>query len=265
MSNFFKGILAGIGNIVPGLSGGALLVIFGLYEKCLNAISKIFKDFKKSVIFLFPVFCGIIIGTLLFSNIISICIFNFPLATSIAFVGFMIGTLPSLFNEATKEGFKKTYLIPLAITFALGVILLFIDNSFSLKININFFSLIFIGFIIALSTFIPGISSTVLLTMLGFYETYLESINTLNLKILGPTILGLAIGGFILSKLISYLLKKYYGYTFFAIIGFVVATIPALLTTKIIFDYELLVGITIGIIAFVLTNFTTMKANKKSQ
>src|SRR5574344_1894596 len=128
MSNFFKGILAGIGNIVPGLSGGALLVIFGLYEKCLNAISKIFKDFKKSVIFLFPVFCGIIIGTLLFSNIILICIFNFPLAKSIAFVGFMIGTLPSLFNEATKEGFKKTYLIPLAITFALGVILLFIDN-----------------------------------------------------------------------------------------------------------------------------------------
>ena len=107
MINFFKGVAGGIGNIVPGLSGSALLVILGIYDKCIDAISNLFKDFKNSFKFLFPIGCGILFGTFVFANIIEVSLNNFSLATSIIFVGFMIGTLPSLFKQAYKEKFKK--------------------------------------------------------------------------------------------------------------------------------------------------------------
>lgn len=250
MINFFKGVAGGIGNIVPGLSGSALLVILGIYDKCIDAISNLFKDFKNSFLFLFPIGCGILFGTFIFSNIIEISLNKFSLATSIIFVGFMIGTLPSLFKQAYKEKFKKSFLIPLIITFLLGVSLLFYKNNFSFEItNYNFLTLIGIGLLIAVSTIIPGISSTVLLTMIGMYDVYIGSINSLNIKVLFFIAIGIFIGFLLLSKLISFLLKKYYSYTFYAIIGFVISTIPALLTEPIIINCEFFIGIILSVIA----------------
>lgn len=267
MINFFKGILAGIGNIIPGLSGSALLVICDLYEKCLEAISNIFKNFKKSFMFLLPIGLGIAIGTFLFSNIIEHVMGKYLLPTCITFVGFMIGTLPKLFEEANKKGFKKSYLIPLIITLLFGIALLFVDSKeMIVELTMNtetFIKLILVGLLIASSTIIPGISSTVLLTMIGMYSTYLHAINTLDISILFPIFIGLAIGAFILSKLITYMLKNYYGYTFYAIIGFVIATIPALIMVPIKFNLELVISIICGIIAFVITINVEKLATKK--
>lgn len=260
IKDFFKGVLGGIGNIVPGLSGSALLIIIGIYENAIDAISNIFKNFKKSFLYLLPIGLGILVGTFLFSNIIEFSINKFPMATSIIFVGFLIGTIPSLFKQATKKGFKWSYLISFMIAFILGVLLLFFkENSNVSEITFNFngiIKLISMGILLACSTIIPGISSTVLLSMFGLYGIYLHAINTLNIKLLIPVLLGLAIGGFILSKIINYLLKKQYGYTFFAIVGFTVSTIPALFTTQLIFNLELIIGIIIAIIAFAITSFT---------
>ena len=176
MINFIKGIFVGIFNIVPGLSGSALLIILGLYEKCLNKISTLFKNPKENFLFLFPIALGIIIGTYLFSKIIFICLNNYPSETYIIFTGFLLGTIPNLLKEATKKGFKKSYLIPFFITFTIGIILLLIEtkntdyivtyNSLSL---IKFFS---IGILLSLSTIIPGISSTILLSLFNLYHIF---------------------------------------------------------------------------------------------
>lgn len=254
MINFLKGVAGGIGNIVPGLSGSALLVILGIYDKCLDAISNLFKDFKNSFKFLFPIGCGILFGTFVFANIIEVSLNNFSLATSIIFVGFMIGTLPSLFKQAYKEKFKKRFLIPLVISFLLGVSLLFYKNNFSFDItDFNYLTLIGVGFLIAISTIIPGISSTVLLTMIGMYDVYIGAINTFNIEILFFIAIGVFIGFLILSKIISYLLNRYYSYTFYAIIGFVISTIPALLTEPLILNSELIIGIILSVIACFIT------------
>ncbi len=228
MINFIKGIIVGVYNIIPGLSGSAILVAFNLYEKCLKAISDFFKKPKQSFILLFPIASGIIIGTYLFSNIIVYLLNNYPLKTYTIFTILILTTIPHLFKESIKYGFKAKYLIPFFITFLIGILFVFLDiKNLNYTINYSFLSILkylFIGIILSISTVIPGISSTVLLSILNLYGIYIYSISTLNLFILFPIFIGFIITTFFISKLINFLLKKYYSYTYFAILGFCLST-----------------------------------------
>ncbi len=258
MKDFFKGMIVGIGNITPGLSGSALLIVFGLYENCIKAVSNIFKNFKQSFKILFPVGLGIILGTFLFSNIIDFCITKYEVITKIIFIFFILGTIPTLFKRANKQGFNKKYLIPGIITFGLGLLLLFINPTVTGEVITKLtpataIVLFLTGMVVAASTIIPGISSTVLLSLMGLYTTYLGAIAHLRIGIIIPIALGIAIGGFILSKVINVLLEKVYGYTFYGILGFVIATIPALIPKNINSIPQLIIAIVLGIGAFILT------------
>lgn len=265
MKRLLLSILAGIGNITPGLSGCAMLIIFGLYEDCINAISNIFKDFKKSIIYLLPVAIGIAIGTFCFSNIITYAITNYQAITYLIFVGFIFGTIPQLLKESTKKGVKQSYIIPFLITLSLGILLLFIkENNINQVVNPSLLKYIIIGLVLAFSTIIPGISGTVIFSLMGVYTLYLNAINTLNIKALIPIFIGFSIGGFILSKIISYLLKNFYGYTYSAIIGFTISTIPALVLGINFTTYDLLIGLPASILAFILTVFI-FKVSEKYQ
>lgn len=94
MSNFLKGIIVGIGGIAPGLSGSVLLVIFGLYQKTINAIGTLFKQFKKNMLFLVPLFFGFGIGVLLFSKTVNFLLNNYEMQTRFGFLGLVLGTIP---------------------------------------------------------------------------------------------------------------------------------------------------------------------------
>lgn len=260
MINFIKGIIVGIFNIIPGLSGCALLVVFDLYEKCLEAISSFFKKPKENFIFLFPIGIGIILGTYLFSNIIFILLKKYPTDIYIIFTFFILGTIPHLFKEATKKGFKKTYIIPFFITFTIGAILLFLNKQ-NLNYNIDYtligiIKYFVIGIVLSFSTVIPGISSTVLLSLIDLYGIYIYSISNLNLFVLIPMAIGFGITTFLISKIITYLLKNYYGYTYFAILGFSLSTIPVLLKNNIVYNSHLLLSIATGLVAFVITYYS---------
>ena len=104
MYNFLKGIIVGIGGIAPGLSGSVLLVILGLYQKTINAIGTIFKNFKKNVAFLVPLFLGFGVGVVLFSKIVDFLLENYEMYTRFAFLGLVIGTVPLFYKEVKKEG-----------------------------------------------------------------------------------------------------------------------------------------------------------------
>lgn len=229
MKNFFKGIAVGIFNIIPGLSGCALLVVFNLYEKCLEAISSMFKKPKENFLFLFPIGLGIIVGTCLFGSIILFLLKEYPTVTYAVFTLFIIGTIPSLFKEAMKKGFKYSYIIPFIITFFIGSLFAFIDaKNLNYTIEYNTLGLIkysFIGFVLSFATIIPGISSTVILSITNLYGVYIYSISTLNMFVLIPITICFIITTFFISKIINYLLKQYYSYTYFAILGFCISTI----------------------------------------
>ena len=116
MINFFKGIIAGIGGIAPGLSGSVLLVILGLYQNTITAIGTLFKDFKKNILFLIPLFCGFGIGIIIFSKVIDFLLGNFEMYTRFAFLGLVLGTIPLFYKEVKKEGFNKKYYIPIVLS-----------------------------------------------------------------------------------------------------------------------------------------------------
>ncbi len=260
MINFIKGIFVGIFNIVPGLSGSVLLIILNLYEKCISAISNFFKKPKETISFLFPIFLGIVLGTYLFSKVIFIFIKNYPEPTFIVFTGFLLGTIPHLLKEAVKNGFKDSYIIPFLITLSIGILMLFLSTkNISYAINYDFLSILkyfLIGALLSISTIIPGISSTVLLSIFNIYGIYIYSISSLNLFVLIPTSIGFIITTFLLSKIINYSLNNYYGYTYFAILGFSLATIPTLMNFSITFNFSFLISVILGILAFILTNYT---------
>ena len=266
MVNFFKGILGGVGNIIPGLSGSALLVIVGLYQKCINAITEIvkFKNLKKNILFLIPIGLGVVVGTVVIGNVLVYVLDKFPMQTSYAFLGFIVGTIPMLFKEANKKGFKKSYIIPLAIAIAAGFSLLLLKNSSAVQdLELHFIEKMILGFILAGSTIIPGISSTVLLSMIGYYEFYLVAVAKVDVIALLPVMIGLGIGAIMFAFLIKVLLDKHYGYTYYAISGFCIATIPAVIRGSFGFNLVTLISCLLAVIAFALTYYTSKQSKKQ--
>ena len=230
MKNFLKSIVVGIGGIAPGLSGSVLLVIFGLYEKTVEAIGTLFKSFKKNVLFLIPIFLGFGVGILAFSKIVNFFLTQFEMYTRFAFLGLVLGTIPLFNKEVRKNGFNKKYYIPMVIAFILGITLfLFNQNLFPRVIDPNLFQSIMLGFAVAGSTIIPGVDSAIILSAFGLYELYVSSIANINISILIPAAFGLGFGGLIFSYVINKLLKKHYTITFSIIFGLFISIIPSVL------------------------------------
>ena len=231
--NIIKGIFIGAGAIVPGVSSGVLCVIFGIYEKLLDAVLNFFKDIKQNIKFLFPIALGVGIGVLLFSNILNYLLYEFPIQTKSIFIGLIIGTIPSLVKEVNeKETFKPQNVIYLLIALAIGIVTVVLENKLYISSNIedmSFMYFVMCGAVMSLGIVVPGVSSTIILMLLGVYSVYLQSIANLYFPVLIPMGVGLILGSIIVMKLTKRLLEKYYGKTFYVIIGFTIGSIFVLL------------------------------------
>ena len=237
MKDFFKGIVVGIGGIAPGLSGSALLVILGLYQKTINSIGTLFKNFKKNILFLVPLFLGFGIGVLLFSKVVNFLLNNFEMQTRFAFLGLVLGTVPLFYKEVKKEGFSNKYYILIAISAILGILLFTVNKSIFPQIkNPNLLQSILLGVAVAGSSIIPGVDSAVILSSLGLYELYVSSLANFNLSILIPAGFGLVIGALVIAFIMSKLIKKYYTITFSIIFGLFISIIPSVLNKSCVLD-----------------------------
>lgn len=267
MKNFLKGIIVGIGGISPGLSGSVLLVILGLYQKTIEAVGTIFKNFKKNVLFLTPLFLGFGVGIVLFGKIINYLLENYEMYVRYAFLGLVIGTIPLFYKEVKNNGFSKKYYIYILISFIIGIFLsIFNKELFSNIINPNIFQSIILGIILAGSSIIPGIDSAVILSTLGLYELYVSSIANLNFYVLIPALIGLIFGALIISNLMKILLEKYYTVTFSIIFGLFISIIPNVLNEKCIigFNIESIISFIIAILGFALSYYLGNKKIKKN-
>ena len=248
--NFFKGIIVGIGGVAPGLSGSVLLVIFGLYQKTINAIGTIFKDFKKNVCFLIPLFLGFGVGVLLFSKVVNFLLNNFEAPTRFAFLGLILGTLPLFWKEVKKEGFNKKYYIAIVAGLIVGILLFYFNaNLFPVVTEPNLFQSVILGVAVAGSSIVPGVDSAAILSSLGLYELYVESVAELNFAILIPAGVGLGLGVLVISFIVNKLIKHCYTLTFSIIFGLFLSIIPKVLNGSCI------EGFNIGSIFFVIFGF----------
>ena len=231
--NCAKGIAIGAGAILPGISSGVLCVIFGIYEKLLDSILNFFKDIRKNIKFLLPIFIGIGIGVLSFSKILNYLLFQFPIQTKSIFIGLILGSIPSLLKEANcKSNFKFHYIIYTLLAFGIGIGSVILENYIrinSISSNFNALYLILSGFIMSVGIVVPGISSTIILMLMGVYSAYLSSISSIYFPILIPMGIGLILGCILFMKLTKFLLNHFYAQTFYTIIGFTLGSIFVLL------------------------------------
>lgn len=230
MINFLKGIVVGVGGITPGLSGSVLLVIFGLYQKTVDSIGTLFQNFKKNLLFLLPLVLGMGIGLLGFSMVADFFLDHFEMQTRVFFLGLVIGTLPLFYKEVKKEGFSKKYYIYMAVAAILGLLLLiYSQNLFPPVQNPNFVQSVFLGVAVAGAFIVPGVDSAVILSALGLYTLFVDSVASFNMKVLIPAGIGLVIAALVISFIMSRLLKHFYTATFSIIFGLFVSIIPSVI------------------------------------
>lgn len=234
MSFFFqiiKGIFIGAGAILPGISSGVLCVVFGIYEKLLNAALGFFSNVKENFKFLFPILIGILGGVVLFGNLLNYLFSYYKVPAYFCFVGLILGSVPSILKEAQLKSVKFHHVLSLLLTFSFSLYLVAVEHfltSYSF-VTTSFASFVLTGFAMSAGVVIPGVSSTVILMLLGKYELYLSAISTLNFSILVPMGIGLLIGSILLLLLIRFFLTYFKTTTYFAILGFVLGSVPVLL------------------------------------
>lgn len=278
---FFGGIGVGIANIIPGVSGGTMLVIFNLFEKLTNAVSDIFKrktdTRKQSIIFLLKVLVGTGIGIVVFAKILGYTLEHLEAETVFWFMGLILFSVPIVIrNEMKNEKFNIPF-------FLVGIIIIAVLEYFNLKgINndvaednsiIGYLILCGLGVIGGTTMIFPGISGSMVMLVLGKYEmirSYVDQVTTLDINIftkLGIFGIGAVIGIVFSSKILSSLLNKHKGKTISLILGFIIAScliLPLNLETPIKFTAEKICGLLVSFILGGIIIYYLDKLEKKN-
>ena len=219
----FQGALIGLGAVLPGISGGVLCVVFGIYKPIMELLSNPFKNFKTHVPRLIPVIIGAAIGFLGIANLLAFFLEKYPDTSVCLFVGLIGGMLPSLFREAGEQGRSQGSWISMGAAFCVVLALLLGLNLLSVTILPSFGWYLFCGFCMALSIIAPGMSFSTLLMPLGLYTPLVDGIGSLDLGVLVPAGIGAVVTILCLAKAIDALFTRFYSCAFHAIIGIVIA------------------------------------------
>lgn len=223
----FQGALIGLGAVLPGISGGVLCVVFGIYKPIMELLSNPFKALKKHARMLLPVLIGLVIGFLGVAKILGFLLNRYPDASICVFVGLILGMLPSLFRESRKKGVSGKDYIALGVAFVIVLALLLTLQFVSVTITPNVGWYLFCGFCLALSIIAPGMSFSTLLMPLGLYTPFIDGIGNFDFSVLIPGGIGALVTVILFARLVNYLLNRYYSTISHAIIGIVIAaTLP---------------------------------------
>ena len=269
-----KGFFIGIANIIPGVSGGTIALIVGLYEKLINTISHFTKNIKENILFILPIGIGMLLSILIASGIIDSSYKNFPLATTLFFIGLVLGGVPFSYKKIKNKKNISNWFIFL-ITFSLVIIMALLNGTETFNIvsleNLNLFDyikLFLIGVIASGTMIIPGVSGSLVLMLLGYYYPIINLIKELtHFNNLGNNIvlalvfgLGIIIGIIGFAKLIELLFKKYENKTYYGVLGFIVASVAAIpLSTFLKMNYtlvplELVVGLLLIVVGYIVSS-----------
>lgn len=232
--NFLKGLLIGIANAIPGVSGGTIAVITGLYDRLIGALSGFLHGgeggWKKNALFLAPIFGGLLIGLGVFSHVIVWGRETVPLQTSFIFVGLILGSLPYLAKLATAKAWHWSYLVSFVLAAGLVLGLALSQRApetealrqLDFQQGLWFFGAAVLGLA---AMVVPGISGSFVLLLLGAYSTFITGIKELNLQVLLVFFSGALVGLVGIAQLLNWLLKHWHGVTYWGILGLVVGSV----------------------------------------
>ncbi|MDN3439538.1 DUF368 domain-containing protein [Planococcus sp. APC 3900] len=230
--NIYRGILMGISDLIPGVSGGTIAFILGIYDRLLESISGFFsREWKKYLGFLVPLGTGIAITLLLFSRVIEYLLEQHYEATQFFFMGLIIGVIPYIMKQAeVKKNFTARHLVILVVIGAALAVTAFIPTEENLAPITSltlpvFFLLFFSGWLASMAMLLPGISGSFILLLLGVYSTAINALSSLNIPIAMAIGAGVIVGFIVSSKAIQYLLEHFTYVTYAAIIGLILGSL----------------------------------------
>lgn len=229
-----KGVLVGVGAIVPGLSGGVLMVVFGIYEPLIKFLANLKYKFIQNILFFLPVGIGGAIGVVAFSAVIDYAFTHFAAQFIWLFIGFIAGTFPSLWKTAGKEGRKPFHWIVLVI-FAVGIFFFmrWMETVGNVTMTPNFLVWIMSGAIFALGMIVPGMSPSNFLIYLGLYQPMAGGIKQLDFGVIIPLMIGVVLCILVFSKLVAWLFKKAYPFMYHFILGIVIGSTAAIIPSGV--------------------------------
>lgn len=228
---FFKGALIGTGAILPGVSGGVLSIVFGIYERMMSFLANITRDFKRNMLFFIPVGLGFLASFVLLSKAIGEVLQSETLAPVFIwlFIGAIAGTLPFLFKEAKDSGRSKYHWAIMAVSAAFAFIfMLFMKDVETVNPpsgeNITFFTWLFCGVVMSLGAVLPGMSPSSILIYTNLYGPMSEEIGKLNVSMLIPFAIGVVLTIGLSSKLVHWMFKRFRSGMYHIILGVVLAS-----------------------------------------
>lgn len=251
--DILKGAVIGLANIVPGVSGGTMMVSMGIYDTLIGCINNLFKQFKKCILTLLPYAFGMVLAIIVGAFGLKAAFKSFPLPTNALFIGLILGSLPMILKEMKGEKKGVPGVIIFLLFFAIVVVLKAIEGENKAVITLNVLEvlkLFLLGCIASATMVIPGVSGSMILKTLGYYEPIVtEAIPALvkgvtsgawgavghNILILLPFGIGIVVGIFAIAKLIEVLMRKWKGRTYCAILGMVAASPVVILMGKEIY------------------------------
>lgn len=219
----FQGAVIGLGAVLPGISGGVLSVVFGVYKPLMEFLANPLARFKSHVPRLLPYIVGYVIGFMGIANLLAYFLNEHPDPSICLFVGLIAGMLPSLWKEAGLQGRSVKSFVSMFVSMSVIFALLIWLRMASVPITPGFAWYLFCGFSLALSIIAPGMSFSALLMPLGLYAPFVEGIGHMAPEVLIPGGIGGIITIVCLSKAVNSLFEAYYSEAFHGILGIIIA------------------------------------------
>ena len=277
IKRLLQGMVVGIANIIPGVSGGTMMVAMGLYDKLIHAITHLKSEFKESLKLLAPIFLGAGIAIVALSRLFEFLLENYPIPTNFAFCGLIAGSLPFIFKKVKGHSVSVGRAVCFVIFFAIVILMAVIgetsgnaaDVSFGL---INVVKLLLVGIVAAATMVIPGVSGSMMLMLLGYYDTILKTINNfmdalvafdmqeilVQCGILIPFGIGVILGIFLIAKIIEFIFSKAEIHAYYAIIGLILAS-PVAILLKTDWSGFSVLTLAVGLVTFAAGWFVSSK------
>lgn len=218
-----QGSLVGLGAVLPGISGGVLCVIFGIYKTIMEFLADPFGKLKTHFPKLLPYGVGAVIGFLGIAKLLAFLLERYEAPSICVFIGLIVGMLPSLFREAGEQGRSKGSYISMIVAMLAIFALLISLKILSVDLTPNFIWYLFCGFCLALSVIAPGMSFSTLLMPLGLYQPFVDGISSFDMSVLIPAGIGALATVILFAKAVDALFRHHHSIAFHAIVGVVIA------------------------------------------
>lgn len=231
-TNLFRGLLMGICDLIPGVSGGTVAFMLGIYDELLAAIGGIVsRDWRRHLGFLLPVGVGIGVSLLAFSRGIDYLLEHHYVSTQLFFTGLIAGVLPMLFKRSdARRTFSTAHLVVLVAGAAAMAAMALVNpresvDPVSTLTATTAVGLFLSGAVAAVAMLLPGISGSFVLLVLGVYPTAIHALATFNIPLVVTIGAGVIVGLIVGGKLIHRVLERYPKFTYAAIIGLIIGSV----------------------------------------